>query len=424
MARVAIIGSGISGTMLALRLQQLGVDTTLYAERSPDEMRRGRLPNTVGRWQHSLAREAALGVDHWSDEAYTVRRVHVVAGPPLRVAFLAELDGPLRAVDFRVLLPRWIEDYADRGGKVVVAGTPADVAAIDRLAAGHSLAVVAVGRGSVPALFPVDRARSPYSAPPRLVFAGLFDGLALPEPFGVSFNISPGAGEIFQMPMVTSDGLGTNILIDAVPGGPLARLASGPVAEDGFIPALREALAVHAPSIAERVDPARFGLRGPLDYIQGALVPAVRRAHAVLPSGTAVLAIGDAWITNDPLAAQGANLGSHCAWVAAEAIAAGEPFDSDFGARVEEAMWEFAGPVTAFSNSLLEPPPPHLVKLISAAATNQTVANAFASGFADPVRTAALLGNPAAVEEFLAAARLRSVKQSRSGLQSAEDLRT
>jgi hypothetical protein len=87
-------------------------------------------------------------------------------------------------------------------------------------------------------------------------------------------------------------------------------------------------------------------------------------------------------------------------------------------------MWEFAGPVTAFSNSLLEPPPPHLVKLISAAATNQTVANAFASGFADPVRTAALLGNPAAVEEFLAAARLRSVKQSRSGLQSAEDLRT
>ena len=69
-------------------------------------------------------------------------------------------------------------------------------AAVDRLAAGHDLAVVAVGRGSIPALFPVDPARSPYGEPQRLVFAGLFDGLALPEPFGVSFNIAlPGVGE-------------------------------------------------------------------------------------------------------------------------------------------------------------------------------------------------------------------------------------
>jgi hypothetical protein len=144
-------------------------------------------------------------------------------------------------------------------------------------------------------------------------------------------------------------------------------------------------------------------LRGPLDYIQGALTPAVRQAHAVLPSGTLALAIGDAWITNDPLAAQGANLGSHCAWVAAEALAGGGPFDAQFGAKVEEAMWEFAGPVTAFSNALLQPPPPHVIKMITAAGSNQIVANAFASGFADPVRTAALLANPGAVEEFLAA---------------------
>jgi hypothetical protein len=148
--------------MLALRLQQLGVDTTLYAERAPEEMRAARLPNTVGRWQHSLDREAALGIDHWDNEAYTVRRVHVAAGPPLAVSFVAELDSPLRAVDFRVLLPRWIEDYAERSGKVVVSGIPVDVAELDHLAAGHDLAVVAVGRGSIPELFPVDPARSSF----------------------------------------------------------------------------------------------------------------------------------------------------------------------------------------------------------------------------------------------------------------------
>jgi hypothetical protein len=129
----------------------------------------------------------------------------------------------------------------------------------------------------------------------------------------------------------------------------------------------------------------------------------VRRAHAVLPSGTLALAIGDAWITNDPLAAQGANLGSHCAWVAADAISGGGPFDTRFGAHVEDAMWEFAGPVTEFSNGLLRPPPPHLVKMITAAGSNQTVANVFASGFADPVRTAAMLADPEAVDKFLSA---------------------
>jgi hypothetical protein len=400
--RVAIIGSGISGTMLALRLQQLGVDTTFFVDRSPDELRAGRLPNTVGRWHHSLERERALGIDHWNDEAYAVRRVHFSAGAPLSVSFMADLETPLRAVDFRVLLPRWTEDYAERGGKLVVGPAPTTGDDIDALAAGHDLAVVAVGRGSVPALFAVDPARSPYSTPQRLVFAGLFEGLSLPEPFGVSFTIAPGVGEIFQMPFLTADGLGTNILIDAMPGGPLADLVTGPVEDGAFLGALRDALTAFAPEVAARVERRRFRVRSPLDYIQGAVTPAVRRASATLPSGTLALAVGDAWITNDPLAAQGANLGSHCAWVAAEAIAAGGTFDEAFGDAVEARMWEFAGPVTAFSNGLLAPPPPHLVDVMTAAASNPVVASAFASGFADPVRTAALLGDPDATAAFLA----------------------
>jgi hypothetical protein len=181
----------------------------------------------------------------------------------------------------------------------------------------------------------------------------------------------------------------------------LADLASGLVEDETFLPRLVEGLSVHAPAIAQRVDERAFKLRGPLEYAQGALTPAVRHACATLPSGTTALAIGDAWITNDPLAAQGANLGSHCAWVAADAIAKGGPFDRDFGVQVENAMWEFAGPVTAFSNALLQPPPPHVIKMIATASTNQVVANAYASGFADPVQTANLLASPSAVEEFL-----------------------
>ena len=51
MTDIAIIGAGISGLTLALTLQRRGVDCTVHADRTSDEMRRGRLPNTVVRYR-------------------------------------------------------------------------------------------------------------------------------------------------------------------------------------------------------------------------------------------------------------------------------------------------------------------------------------------------------------------------------------
>jgi 2-polyprenyl-6-methoxyphenol hydroxylase-like FAD-dependent oxidoreductase len=46
-ADVGIVGAGTAGLHLALLLRQRGLEPTLYAERTPDEVRAGRLPNTV-----------------------------------------------------------------------------------------------------------------------------------------------------------------------------------------------------------------------------------------------------------------------------------------------------------------------------------------------------------------------------------------
>lgn len=193
--------------------------------------------------------------------------------------------------------------------------------------------VVAVGRRSLTDLFPHDPARSPYQEPQRTVCAGLYTGLALPDPIGLSYNISPGVGEIFQMPMWTRYGVASALLVEAVPGGPLDVLAHLSYHDNrtGFIGTCQRLLAVHAPRIAERIDGA-LDLLGPDDLIQGALTPVVRRPWTRLPNGRLAVAIGDAWITNDPITGQGANLGSHCAWVAAHAIAADGPFDEAFTA--------------------------------------------------------------------------------------------
>jgi 2-polyprenyl-6-methoxyphenol hydroxylase-like FAD-dependent oxidoreductase len=401
MVKVAIVGTGISGLTLALRLQQLGIDTTVYAEKSPDDMRTGRLPNTVARFEHTLERERRLGVEHWPQPDYAMTALHFASIDPLPISFVGRPAKPVRAVDFRVLLPQFLEDYTARGGRVVVDSKPD----ITTLSSGYDLVVAAVGRGSLSSLFPVDPARSPYAAPQRVLFAGIFDGLDLPDPIGLSFNISPGVGEVFQMPIWTASGLATNILVEAIPTGPLAVLSDlSPMHED-FLPTLANLLEAHAPAIAERVDRASFALRGPLDCLQGALTPAVRHPFARLPEGTPVLAIGDAWITNDPITGQGANLGSHCAWVAADHIANGGPFDAGWGSRVEEEMWRFASAVTGWTNAFLQPPPPQFVDLLIAAASDSSVAGAIADLFAHPTDAAGALSTPEAVQAFIASAR-------------------
>jgi flavin-dependent dehydrogenase len=119
MPSIGIVGTGISGLTFALTLQQRGVDVAVYSDRTADELGAGRLPNTVVRYGDTIPRERALGVDHWSDIDRWVERIYLsVPGTPI------DFSGPLpergSAVDFRVYLPRLLEDFENRGGAVVI----------------------------------------------------------------------------------------------------------------------------------------------------------------------------------------------------------------------------------------------------------------------------------------------------------------
>ncbi|HEX2024015.1 MAG TPA: styrene monooxygenase/indole monooxygenase family protein [Acidimicrobiales bacterium] len=403
MTGIAIAGAGISGLTLALRLQQQGVDTTVYSAQTPDQIRSARLLNLVARFEPTLARERQLGVNHWDFPDFAMFGAHVsVVGTP--IAFWGALPQPARFVDFRMYLARLLEDYAERGGDVVIDRAP--VAEAVRRSAAYDLVVVAGGRESSD-LFPRDPSRSPYDRPQRVVCAGTFRGIAFPEPLGLSFNISPGAGEVFQSPVFTFGGRVSGVLFEGVPGGPFEPLVHMAYADDpvAFERHVLDLFRVHAPSIYERVDQAEFGLTRPVDLLQGAIIPTVRRAWTPLGSGRFAVAVGDAWIVNDPLTGQGANLGSHCAWVLAESILDDAVYDELFCRQVEERMWRMAGPVTEWSNAFLLPPPPHVVELLGAAAADPAVADALVGGFADPQVMWRRVATPERAAAFLAAAR-------------------
>lgn len=352
MAGIAIIGTGISGLTLALHLQRHGVESTVYSDRTADQHRVGRLPNAVTRFHPTRQRERELGVDHWDFPDFGVSALHLqVAGDP-PVGFHGVLGHRASAVDFRIYLARLLEDYEDRGGHVVVGPTGArDV--VD-LARRHDLVVVAAGRGSMGELFPRDPHRSPFAQPQRVLTAGLYHGIAFPDPLGVSFNVAPGVGEIFQAPVFSFDGRVSAVLVEAVPGGPLEVLRRLRYEDDPvtFEATLLRLLEQFAPELRERVDTRQFGLTRPLDLLQGEITPTVRRAWARLDGDRYAFAVGDAWILNDPIVGQGANLGSHSAWALGEAIVAAEVYDGDFCRDVEHGSWAYAESVTPLQQRL------------------------------------------------------------------------
>ncbi|MGQ0775342.1 MAG: styrene monooxygenase/indole monooxygenase family protein [Pseudonocardiales bacterium] len=401
MVDIGIVGAGISGLHLALRLQQLGVDTTLYADQGPDQLRAGRPPNLVGRFEQTRARERMLGVSHWDFPGSGLSCMHFTVQADPGLSFGGWLSRPFSAVDFRIYLPQLLEDYEYRGGRVVLG--PVDPRGVARLADKHDLMVVAAGGRSMAGLFERDPGRSPYTAPQRQLCGGIFLGMAYTEPLGLTFQLIPGVGEIFNFPFYSFGGRLTGMTFEAVPGGPLEILTQLPYGADSgeFERTVLDLLARFAPGIRERVDDRSFTLARPIDRMRGAITPVVRRGWAALDEGRYAVAVGDAWVLNDPIAGQGANLGSNCAFALAEAIVNATRFDEGFCRAVVEWMWGIARPVTEWSNAFLQPPPPHAMHLLAAAAADQRVADKLIDNWNDPTAAWAAFASPAGAATFL-----------------------
>jgi 2-polyprenyl-6-methoxyphenol hydroxylase-like FAD-dependent oxidoreductase len=398
---IGIIGAGISGLQLALRLQQLGIPVAVHSAQDADGLKSGSPKNFPARFGATQDREKALGVFDWPDEARVLAwsvAVSAPEGPPL--TFEATLTPPSSVVDFRLYLPHLFEAFTSRGGEVVL-GAPD----LDLVARKHDLVVVANGDRSMRDLFPRVPELSPFDGPQRIITTAIYRGIAEKSPNQLDLRLIPGVGEIFQIPFLSPKGRANVLAFEAVPGGPLESVSHLDADAD---PAkfYREVLALleqFMPELRERVDTTEFATIGPHEVLQGGVTPTVRKGWATLPNGRCALAIGDAWITNDPLTAQGANLGSYSAFALADLIGARSgPFDESFCRRASDSLWEHAKPVVEWSNAFLAPPPPHVVSLFQAAAADRRVADAFVSNFNDPVAMWQTLSSPAGVDGFLA----------------------
>ncbi len=410
--KILIVGAGQSGLQLSLGLLQHGYDVTVMSARTGEEIRNGRVMSTQGMFDTALQHERDLGLNYWEDDAPAFEGIaFTLAGPDggRALEWTGRFDAYGQSVDQRVKMSGWLEDFENRGGKVVIHGVT--VSDLDRLTPRYDLTIVAAGRGELVNLFRRNASLSPYTAPQRALAVVYVHGV-LPRPENtdlnaVSFDLMPGVGELFIIPAFTTGGPCTIIFFEGIPGGPLD-CWSGIRAPEEQLKLTLELIKKFVPWEYERTCNAELTDWG--GTLSGRFTPVVRHPVGRTPSDGVALGIADVVVANDPITAQGSNNASKCAATYLKAILdhGDQPFDEQFMQAAFDSFWESAQYSTIWTNAMLQPPPPHVVELLGAAGQYPEVANRLTNGFNNPRDFFEWFMDPDQAAAYLAEVRART----------------
>ncbi len=389
MSSILIVGAGQAGLQLAFGLLADGHDVTVVSNRTPDDVRDGRVMSSQCMFHDALQAERDLGLNDWEEECPTVEGISFAVPAPdgggqKAIDWASRLDRYAQSVDQRVKMPGWMERLESAGGRLVI--HDAGVDDLERYTQAHDLVLVAAGKGEIVRLFERDAERSPYEAPMRALALTYVTGMTpRPDFSAVCFNLAPAVGEYFVFPALTTTGACEIMVFEGVPGGPMDCWAEISTPQEHLERSLW-ILETFFPWEAERCRSLELTDDGGI--LAGRFPPTVRKPVAELPSGRLVLGLADAIMLNDPITGQGSNNAAKMAAAYHAAIRShGEaPYDRAFMEGTFEGFWSGYGQyATTWTNALLSPPPEHVLKLLQAANGSPEIAHRFVNGFNNPV---------------------------------------
>lgn len=418
MKQIAIIGSGQAGLLAGHGLLKAGYEVTLYSDKTAQDWLDKAWPTgTAARFRDALAFERELGLNMWDAEVPALGSVeltfcHEIGNTLLKMKGRMTPAG--QAIDLRLQSAAWLNEFEARGGQLVI--EKVTIERLDEITAENDLTLVATGRGPLAQLFPRDAERSEYDTPQRHLSMIVATGASMPfdeqQETTIQFNVIEGVGEAFWVPYYHKTlGKCWNIVFEAMPGGPMDRFAEAKTGQ--------ETLAI-AKKVIRELFPWDWNQAKDLQladensWLVGRFAPTVRKPVGVLPSGRVVMPLGDASMTLDPAAGQGANNGSRMAHHLVKAIVAhgDQAFTAEWMTDTFEQFYADSGEATNdFSSMILKPITPAGKELLIAQigsdgrsdnkSNEQLLANAFVGNFRDPRSLTALLHDQKAMRAFI-----------------------
>lgn len=216
----------------------------------------------------------------------------------------------------------------------------------------------------------------------------------------VCFNLIPTVGEYFVFPALTTTGPCEIMVFEGIPGGPMD-CWGGVRSPEEHLEKSKWILNTFLPWEAERN--RNIALTDANGILSGAFAPTVRHPVGKLPSGKLVLGMADAVVLNDPITGQGSNNAAKGAAIYLDAIVnrGTQPFDAGWMQATFDTYWAYAQYVTGWTNALLQPPPPHVLKLMGSAQVYPELAHRIANGFDNPLDFFPWFAVPEEAEQYL-----------------------
>jgi hypothetical protein len=387
MRRIAIVGAGQAGLQLALGLLAKGYHVTLATNRDGEDIRNGKVMSSQCMFNAALQSERDLGLNFWEDQCPAVEGIGLAVPDPEQpneplFSWSTRLDRYAQSVDQRLKMPVWMDEVVKRGGEVIIQDV--GVAELELLSTSHDLVLLAAGKGEIVNLFEKDAERTQFQQPQRALSLTYVKGMTPMSPFSrVSFNLIPGVGEYFVFPCLTTTGPCEIMVFEGIPGGPMDCWQGITSAEQHLEKSL-ELVNRYVPWEAERCRSVE--MTDDKGFLSGRFTPMVRKPVLTLPSGRKVFGMADALVVNDPITGQGSNNAAKCSKVYLDAIVArgAQDFGPDWMHDTFEQYWSYAQHVVKWTNTMLTPPPQHLLELLGAASQSKPLASAIANGFDDP----------------------------------------